>query len=98
MVKGTAAASIAALCTLGLALSACSLVGPAPRTFTAAESKSTKQDTDAAALEEASKSCKASTRDKGIKSVLAILSRLRPGAVDEDYVACMKAKGYAVAK
>ena len=94
----TAAASIVALCALGLALSACSLAGPAPRTFTPVESKPTKQETEAAALEAASKSCKASTRDRGIKSVLAIVSRMRPGAVDEDYIACMKKKGYEAAK
>ena len=38
------------------------------------------------------------TREKGIKSVLAIVIRMRPGAVDEDYVNCMRNKGYAVEK
>jgi len=37
-------------------------------------------------------------RQKGIKSVLAILSSMRPGAVDEDYVKCMRNKGYTVEK
>ena len=46
----------------------------------------------------ASKACKEQTRDKGFNSVLAIVSRLRPGAVDQDYIACMKSKGYTVAK
>ena len=94
LVKLTAA--LGATCALGLMLSACSLAGPTPRTFTAAEQKPAKPDPTA--LEQASKTCKETTRDKGIKSVLAIVSRLRPGAVDEDYIACMKNKGYTVAK
>jgi hypothetical protein len=28
--------------------------------------------------------------------VLAIVTRMRPGAVDADYIDCMKRKGYAV--
>jgi hypothetical protein len=51
-----------------------------------------------AALTAAINACKNATRDKGIKSVLAIVSHMRPGAVDEDYIACMKDKGYTVAK
>lgn len=85
----------AAVCLLGLALSACSLAGPTNRSFTPAAKEAT---SDAEAIKAASKACKTATRDKGIKSVLAIVTRLRPGAVDEDYVACMKAKGYVVAQ
>ena len=80
-----------------LMLSACSLAGPNPRTFsTAAEQKPVKPDDQA--LVQASQACKEQTREKGIKSVLAIVSRMRPGAVDEDYINCMQAKGYAVEK
>jgi hypothetical protein len=87
----------AAACGFGLMLSACSLAGPTPHTFTpAAEQKRAKPD--ATSIEEASKVCKDKTREKGIKSVLAIVTRLRPGAVDEDYVNCMKSKGYTVAQ
>ena len=51
------------------------------------------------AIEQASQACKSEqTREKGIKSVLAIVSRMRPGAVDEDYVNCMRNKGYTVEK
>ena len=50
------------------------------------------------AIEQASQACKARLRQKGIKSVLAILSSMRPGAVDEDYVNCMRNKGYTVEK
>ena len=30
--------------------------------------------------------------------MLAIVSRMRPGAVDKDYVECMRNKGYTVEK
>ena len=90
----------------GFVLSACALVGPSSHTFTTAEQQ--KQPSPAAGqkqaapdpktLEQASQSCKESTREKGIKSVLAIVTRLRPGAVDEDYINCMRNKGYSVEK
>lgn len=87
--------ALAAVCALGLVLTACSLAGPNPHTFTPeAESKRIKPD--ATAIEQASKICKDQTREKGIKSVLAIVTRMRPGAVDEDYIECMKQKGYTV--
>jgi hypothetical protein len=38
--------------------------------------------------------CKEETERKGIGSVLGIMSRLRKGSADEDYIACMKARGY----
>jgi hypothetical protein len=89
--------AVAAVGSLGLMLSACSLAGPSPRTFTtAAEQKPVKPDDQAFA--QASLACKEQTRDKGIKSVLAIVSRMRPGAVDKDYVDCMRIRGYAVEK
>ena len=53
---------------------------------------------DKEAMADAARVCKEQTRDKGIKSVLAIISSMRPGAVDEDYITCMKSKGYTVAK
>lgn len=89
--------ALAAACALGLMLQGCSLAGPAPHTFTpAAEQKRAKPDS--AAIEQASKLCKDQTRERGVKSVLAIVTRLRPGAVDEDYISCMKTKGYTVEK
>ena len=82
---------------LGLLLSACSLAGPTDHTFTTVDAKPAKQP-DKTAMEEASKTCKEQTRGKGFNSVLGILWRLRPGAVDQDYIACMKGKGFTVAK
>ena len=89
--------AVVAVSVLGFMLSACSLAGPSPRTFTTpAEEKPVKPD--ATAIEQASQACKSELRQKGIKSVLAILSSMRPGAVDEDYVKCMRNKGYTVEK
>jgi hypothetical protein len=48
------------------------------------------------ALAAAENFCRDTTRDKGIKSVLSLLTHLRPGAFHEDYVACMKSRGYEV--
>lgn len=89
--------SAVAIAALGVILSACSLAGPSQRTFTtAAQERPAK--TDATAIEQASQACKSELRQKGTKSVLAILSSMRPGAVDENYVKCMKTKGYTVEK
>jgi hypothetical protein len=35
-------------------------------------------------------------KKKGIASVVNIFSRLRKGSADEDYIACMKRRGYEV--
>ena len=95
-VAGKWIARFGAICALGFALSACSLAGPPSHTFTTATPTPAKPDPTA--LEQASTACKESTREKGIKSVLAIVTRLRPGAVDRDYADCMKNKGFAVEK
>ena len=95
-VAGKWIARFGATCALGLMLSACSLAGPPSHTFTTATPTPAKPDPTA--LEQASTACKESTREKGIKSVLAIVTRMRPGAVDRDYVNCMKNKGYTVEK
>jgi hypothetical protein len=89
--------AVAAVSALGLVLSACSLAGPSPRTFTTATEEKTVKP-NATAIEQASQACKSELRQKGTKSVLAILSSMRPGAVDENYVKCMRIKGYTVEK
>src|SRR5262245_10732399 len=95
-VAGTSIARFGAAFALALMLSACSLAGPSSLTFTTATHTNAKPDPTA--LEQASAACKESTREKGIKSVLAIVTRMRPGAVDEDYVNCMKNRAYPVEK
>lgn len=85
-----------AACLAALACSGCSLSETAPRDFTLVgqrEGKATESGNSLAAAEIA---CKEQTKRKGIASVLGIVSRLRKGAADEDYIACMKARGYEV--
>ena len=56
--------AVAAVSALGLMLSACSLAGPNPRTFTtAAEQKPVKPD--ATAIEQASQACKSRAAPEG---------------------------------
>ena len=86
---------LGAACAAGLMLSACSFIGPPSQSFTSAENQA---KPDPKALEQASASCKQSTFDKGTKSMLAIFTRLRPNALNQDYISCMKNKGFTVEK
>lgn len=76
-------------------LQACSQADPKPNDFTHLVERPAKES-DEAKLEAARTACKAETKRKGIASIVGILSRLRPGASNEDFVACMKARGYEV--
>jgi hypothetical protein len=87
--------AVLAACLLGTA-SGCSLSGPAPRDFTLVDQRPAKAQEAGNTLEAAQAVCKEETKRKGIASVTAIFSRFRQGAADEDYVACMKARGYEV--
>ena len=44
--------------------------------------------------EAAKLACEAEIKQKGISSVVNIFSRFRRGSAEEDYVACMKRRGY----
>lgn len=83
-------------CLIGVPASGCSLSEPAPRDFSRVDQKPAKAKEPAPTLEEAQEACKEETRRKGIASVIGIMSRLRKGSADEDYIACMKARGYGV--
>ncbi len=85
-----------AACLFGLPASGCSMSEPAPRDFTLVDQRPAKAEESGNSLEKAEEKCKEETRKKGIASVMGIVSRLRKGAVDEDYIACMKARGYEV--
>jgi len=94
------------ICLMAVSVSGCSRSEPAPRDFILADQrraqvknpgKAPEEVKDpATALEEAKNACKEETRRKGIASIFGIMSRLREGSADEDYVACMKARGYQV--
>jgi hypothetical protein len=85
-----------AVCLFGLLASGCSLSEPAARDFTLVNQRPAKAEESGNSLKQAEEACKEETRKKGIASVLGIVSRLRKGAVDEDYVACMRRRGYEV--
>ena len=83
-------------CLLGTLASACSLVEPTPKDFTLVDQRPAKAEETGNTLEAAELACKAETTRKGIASVVAIFSHFRKGSADEDYIACMKARGYEV--
>jgi hypothetical protein len=84
------------MCLLGTLVSACSLAEPTPKNFTLVDQRPAKAEEAGNTLQAAETACKDETRAKGIKSVVNIFSRLRQGSADEDYVACMKRRGYEV--
>jgi hypothetical protein len=85
-----------AACLAALACSGCSMSETAPRDFTLVGQREGKADETGNSLEAAEAACKEQTRKKGIASVVGIVSRLRKGSADEEYVACMKGRGYEV--
>jgi hypothetical protein len=88
--------AILALCLLGLQLSACSHPEPAPKEFTLVNPRPAKAGEAGNSLEMAEHICKDEAKRKGIASVVAIFSRLRKDPTEENYIACMKARGYEV--
>jgi hypothetical protein len=81
---------------LGALLPGCSLTQPAPRNFTQVDQRPSKAQEAGNTLAQAEDACKAETQKKGIASVTAIFSRFRKGSADEDYIACMKDRGFEV--
>lgn len=83
------------VCLLGTLASACSHAEPTPKDFILVQRPAKAEEADNT-LEKAELACKEETKRKGITSVVAIFSRFRKGSADEDYIACMKARGYEV--
>lgn len=88
--------AVLAACLLGALASACSLVEPAPKDFTLVDQRPAKAEETGNSLQAAELACKEETKKKGIGSIAGIFSRFRKGSADEDYVACMKGRGYDV--
>jgi hypothetical protein len=88
--------AVLAVCLLGALASACSLVEPKPKNFTLVDQRPAKAEETGNTLQAAETACKEETKRKGIKSVVNIFSRLRQGSADEDYIDCMKRRGYEV--
>ncbi|MEX1059855.1 MAG: hypothetical protein WED13_02425 [Methyloceanibacter sp.] len=98
-VKGAMLAGALAACLpLAALLSACSQSEPPPRDFILVGQPPAKAQEAGNTLEEATRACKEETEKKGIKSITAIFSRLRPGQAEQDYIACMRARGYEVSQ
>jgi hypothetical protein len=83
-------------CLLAALAQGCSLADPKPRDFTLTEQSPAKAKEAGNTLEAAELACKEETKRKGLASVVGIFSRLRQGSADEDYIACMKARGFEV--
>lgn len=85
-----------AACLLAVLAPGCSQSQPSPKDFTLVSQSPAKAKEAKNTLEAAERACKSETTRKGMASIVGIFSRLRPGSVDEDYVACMKGRGYEV--
>jgi hypothetical protein len=83
-------------CLLGALLQGCSLSEPSTRDFTQVSQRPAKAEEAGNPLEQAELACKDETKTKGIASITAIFSRFRKGSADEDYIACMKGRGFEV--
>lgn len=51
-------------------------------------------ETRAQAMAKAKIACEEETRRSGMKSMLSIFSRLRPGSAERDFINCMEDKGF----
>lgn len=83
-----------AACVLALFLSGCSRPELPARDFVLAGQRPEKAVEQGNTLAAAKLACDAETKTKGIASVVNIFSRFRKGAAEEDYIACMKRRGY----
>lgn len=95
--KDGALAVLPRVLLLALLLAAVPLIGcdrgTPPGDFVLAEPRSP-SDKPAQTLEVATAFC----QKKGIKSIAAIFSRLRPGKAEADFAACMRDRGYEVGR
>jgi hypothetical protein len=88
--------AVLASCLLGALLQACSHTDPSVKDFAQVNQRQAKAVESGNTLELAEAACKVETKTKGIASITAIFSRFRKGSADEDYVACMKDRGFEV--
>ena len=88
--------AVLAACLLGTLAAGCSLIEPAPKDFTLVDQRPAKAEETGNTLQAAELACREETKTKGIGSIVGIFARLRKGSADEDYIACMKRRGYDV--
>jgi hypothetical protein len=87
---------VLAFCLLGASLEGCSLYEPSSRDFTQVDQRPAKAMESGNTLLAAEEACKEQTQTKGIASVTAIFARFRKGSADQDYIDCMKERGFEV--
>lgn len=85
-----------AVCLMAMPAAGCSLSEPKPRDFTLVDQRPAKAEEQGNSLEAAEAACKEETERKGLGTVIGLMSRLRKGSADEDFIACMKGRGYEV--
>jgi hypothetical protein len=83
-------------CLLAVLAQGCSQLEPKPRDFTLTEQRPAKTEEAGNTLEAAETACREETKRKGLASIVGIFSRLRQGSADEDYIECMRARGFEV--
>ena len=88
--------AVLAYCLLGALLQGCSHTEPTARDFTQVNQRPEKAAESGNTLAEAEAACKFETANKGIASITAIFSRFRKGSADQDYIDCMKGRGFEV--
>jgi hypothetical protein len=88
--------SLLAACLLSVMAPACSQTGSLPKDFALIDQRAEQAKETGDTLEAAERICKTETQRKGIGSIAGIFSRLRKGSAEEDYIACMKLRGYEV--
>lgn len=88
--------ALLASCLLGPPLLACSQTEPPSKDFVLVDQRPDKAKENGNSLEKAQRVCTEETKHKGTSSLLGIFTRLRKGSAEEDYIACMKARGYEV--
>jgi hypothetical protein len=94
MTRGKLISALLVAVPLGTLVQACSLAEPRPKDFVLVSQTPAKAAETGNTLQAATKACQAETERKVLGSVVAIFSRLRKDSLKEDYVTCMKARGY----
>jgi hypothetical protein len=90
--------AVLASCLLATLLPGCSHYEPPAQELVLVGQRPAKAIESNNTLSAATAFCKLETQRKGIKSIAGIFSRLRHGSADEDFIACMKDRGYEVAQ
>jgi hypothetical protein len=92
----TARAALLVGCLCAAMLPACSRTESLPRNFVQIEQRPAKAEEAGNTLEAATEACEKETDRKGISSITAVFKRFRKGKAEEDFIACMRERGFVV--